>query len=120
MQSSRQKTGCWEFNRRRQAKKLAALTGALLVTMAIAVFGPAVGWVSNPWNTVCATVVNLLVGAGMIVASRDFLRGLDELERQIHLGAMAITLGIGLIVDPPIPTSKSLTSSASTRRSRTW
>ena len=98
MERKRQETADWQTNKRRQTKKLATWTGAWLLTMAIAVFGPAIAWASNPWITVGATAVNLLVGAGMIVANRDLLRSLDEMERQIHLDAMAITLGIGLIV----------------------
>ena len=34
----------------------------------------------------------------MLIANRDYLRGLDEMQRTILLEAMALSLGVGLVV----------------------
>lgn len=88
----------WEENVRRQTAKLAVWTVAWLVTLAIATFGPKFLWNWNDGITTAATLVNLLVGIGMIVANKNHLRSLDEMQQKIYLEAMAITLGVGLVV----------------------
>ena len=47
--------------------------------------------------TVAAILLNVAVGAGMIVANKLHLDGLDELQRKIQLEAMALALGVGLV-----------------------
>ena len=88
----------WQDRKRQQTVKLAIWTGAWLLSMALATFGPQFLWAGNKLATVIATAVNVLVGFRMILANRDLLRTLDELEQRVHFDAMAITLGIGLVV----------------------
>ena len=38
------------------------------------------------------------MGVGMIIANKNHLQGLDELQRKMHLEAMALSLGVGLII----------------------
>ena len=38
------------------------------------------------------------IGAGMIIANRDYLRGLDELQQKIQLEAMALTNVAGILL----------------------
>ena len=38
------------------------------------------------------------IGFGMIRMFRQYLLGLDELQRKIQLDAMALSLGVGLVV----------------------
>ena len=71
-------------------------TGAWLVTMAIAVFGPILVW-QDKLLTGVAIVINIAVGVGMIVANKNHLGGLDELQQKIQLEAMALALGVGLV-----------------------
>ena len=81
---------------RRNTIRLAWWTGAWLVTMATAVFGPLFAWESKVIS-LGAILVNVAAGIGMIVANKQHLDGLDELQRKIQLEAMAIALGVGLV-----------------------
>ncbi len=78
--------------------RLGYWTGAWLVTMAVAVFGPKLVWQSNELLTILAIAINLGVGFGMIMANKHHLAGLDEMHQIIQLEAMALSLGIGLVV----------------------
>jgi len=73
-------------------------TIAWVVTMAIAAFSPKFIWDYNTAITIIAIVINLVVGFRMLVANRDYLRGLDEMQQKILLDAMALSLGVGLVV----------------------
>jgi hypothetical protein len=66
--------------------------------MAVAVFGPQLVWESNSTLTLLALAANLIVGAGMILANKTHLQGLDELQQRIQLEAMALALGVGLVL----------------------
>lgn len=44
-----------------------------------------------------AWVISLAIGVGMILANKHHLQGLDELQRNMQLEAMAVSLGVGLI-----------------------
>lgn len=78
--------------------RLAIWTGAWLITTALASFGPKLIWDFNNLISVSAILLNILVGAGMIWANKRFLQDLDELQQKIQLEAMALALGIGLIL----------------------
>ena len=73
-------------------------TFAWVITMAIAAFSPKFIWDFNTALTIAAVLINLAVGFKMLVANRDYLRGLDEMQRTILLEAMALALGVGLVV----------------------
>jgi len=88
----------WAANTTRNTVRLAYWTGAWVLTMAIANFGPRVIWQFNEPLTIVAILINLLVGFGMILANKRHLNGLDEMHRKIQLEAMALSLGIGLVV----------------------
>jgi len=83
---------------RKDTLNLAGWTGAWLVTLAIATFGPLLVWNGAVLPTLAAILVNLGFGIGMILANKRHLQGLDELHQKIQLEAMALTLGIALIV----------------------
>ena len=68
----------------------------VLATAGVA-FGPKNLWNFNTWLTIIAVLIHISVGLGMIRVFKQFLLGLDELQRKIHLDAMAISLGIGLV-----------------------
>ena len=88
----------WAANIARNTALLGYWTGAWLVTMAVANFGPEFIWQSNEWLTILAILINLGVGFGMIVANKRHLKGLDEMHQKIQLEAMALSLGVGLVV----------------------
>ena len=68
----------------------------VLATAGVA-FGPKNLWNFNTLLTIIAVLIHIGLGLGMIRVFKQFLLGLDELQRKIHLDAMAISLGIGLV-----------------------
>jgi len=72
-------------------------TGAWLVTTAAVAFGPKFIWDFSTLPTIIAVLVNLAVGLGMIMATRRYLKGLDEMQQKIFLDAGALTLGVGMV-----------------------
>lgn len=81
---------------RKDTLNLAGWTGAWLASLAVATFGPLLLWESVVLS-LAAVIVNLGLGAGMIVANKRHLEGLDELQQRIQLEAMALTLGVAMV-----------------------
>ena len=73
-------------------------TFAWVITMAIAAFAPKFIWDFNTALTITAMLINLAVGFRMLIANRTYLRDLDEMQQKILLEAMALALGVGLVV----------------------
>ncbi len=82
---------------RKNTIKLALWTMSWVVTLAVATFGPKFIWDNELFLTIFAVAVNLVIGILMIVANRSYFNNLDELQRKIHLEALAITLGLSMI-----------------------
>ena len=97
MDTANSESGNWAARTRRNTVRLGIWTLAWLVTMAIAVFGPLLVWDATV-PTIFAIVANLAAGAGMIIANKNYVRGLDEMQQKIQLEAMALALGVGLVV----------------------
>jgi len=72
-------------------------TGAWVLATAGVAFGSKYLWNFNGWLTIIAVLIHLGLGLVMIKVFKQFLLGLDELQRKIHLDAMALSLGIGLV-----------------------
>ena len=87
----------WKARNTKNTLSLGYWTGAWLITLAIATFGPRYIWASSTVITVLAVLLNLGVGFGMILANKRQLNGLDELQQKIQLESMALSLGVGLI-----------------------
>lgn len=94
------KTGSndWATNTMKNTLRLGYWTAAWVSTMALANFGPKFIWQMNTSLTIIAIVLNLAIGFGMILANKRHLNGLDEMHQKIQLEAMALSLGIGLVV----------------------
>lgn len=88
----------WAANSERNTLLLGYWTAAWVLTMALANFGPRFIWQSNESITILAIVINMVIGFGMILANRRQLRGLDEMHQKIQLEAMAVSLGVALVV----------------------
>ena len=88
----------WSEETKTNTKNLAIWTGAWLVTMAIATFGSLLIWPESQVLKSLTLLLNLLMGVGVIFANKRHLRGLDELQQKIQLEAMALSLGVGLVV----------------------
>lgn len=91
------KNDSWALNTKRNSKVLAYWTAAWLLTLAVVAFGPKFIWDFNPTISVLVIVVNALVGAGMILANKRHINGLDEMQRKLSLEAMAIALGVAVV-----------------------
>ncbi|MBT8083265.1 MAG: hypothetical protein KJO56_12645 [Gammaproteobacteria bacterium] len=96
MKKAGTRSGSLEERARQNTVQLAMWTAAWLITMALAVFGPTFLWTSKTLSLV-AILVNLVVGAFMLIANKRHLDGLDELQRKIQIDAMALALGVGLV-----------------------
>jgi hypothetical protein len=88
----------WAVRTNKNTIRLMCWTGAWTATMAMAAFGPQLVWHFDTLLTILATLINLGAGFGMILANKRNLEGLDELQRKIQLEAMALSLGVGLVV----------------------
>ena len=73
-------------------------TVAWVLATAGAAFGPKSLWDFNTLPTILGVLVHIGIGFGMIRMFRQYLLGLDELQRKIQLDAMALTLGVGMVV----------------------
>ena len=60
------------------------------------------GAVNNLWNNIIFTqiglIINLAIGFGMIIANKNLFKTYDELQKKIQFEAMAITLGLLVVV----------------------
>jgi len=97
MASNTRPTGDWKATQARNTARLGFWTLAWVLSFALAAFGPKLIWDYQTALTLLAVLVNLGVGAGMILANGRHLRGLDELHQKVFLDAGALTLGVGLV-----------------------
>ncbi len=91
------KTTDWHLQKKKNLKHLAIWTLGWVLSMALVTFGPIAVWGDMKALTIIAFMINLGFGIGMIVANRNHINGLDELDRKITFDAMAIALGVGVI-----------------------
>lgn len=79
-------------------RKLATWTFLWTAFQAVIVFGGLLIWPEQALIQQLTVILGLLFGVFMIAANRQHFQSLDELERTIQLEAMALTLGLTLIV----------------------
>ena len=73
-------------------------TGAWVGSTALMSFGPSALWDFDIAVTFLAIAANLIVGGFMLYSFFRQLKNMDELQRQTHLEAMALTLGITMVL----------------------
>lgn len=73
-------------------------TFSWLLSTALVAFGPESVWDFNTTLTILALLLNLGIGVGMIVANKQHLKGLDDLQQKIQLEGMALALGVSLVL----------------------
>ena len=73
-------------------------TVAWVLATAGAAFGPRFLWDFNTLPTILGVLIHIGIGFGMIRMFRQYLLRLDELQRKIQLDAMALSLGVGIVV----------------------
>lgn len=81
----------------RATKSLFLWTLAWLLSLAVVAFGAKLIWNFDTTMTLIAIAVNLVLGAKMIIANKRHLDQLDELQRKLHMNAMAVSLGISVV-----------------------
>ncbi len=87
-----------EARARKTTIQLAFWTSAWVMSTALTTFGPEYIWDYNTTLSMISVLLQLGFGFGMIFAHKQHLVGLDDLMRKIQLEAMAIALGVGLVV----------------------
>ena len=97
MNDSNTESGSWAANNTKNTSRLRSWTAAWVLSMAIATFGPILVW-ENSSLTFALIVLNLAIGFGMIWANKLHLKGMDEMHQKGQLEAMALSLGVGLVV----------------------
>lgn len=83
---------------KRNTINLAIWTMAWTLSIALVTFGPKSLWNFNHTFTILALILNVVLGVAMILANIRYLNGLDELYKKLQLEAMAITLGVSLVI----------------------
>ena len=91
----------FETRVRKSSTRLGLWSLAWVASSALLGFGHRLLWSETPAITWVALGINLLIGIGVVVANRQHLQQVDEMQRKIMFDAMAITLGVGLIVGVP-------------------
>ena len=98
MQHSNTESTDWENQNKNNQKHLKLWSGLWCLTMALATFGPKFIWDYQTSLTVLGILLNLGTGFRMVLWNKRFLQGLDELQKKIQLEAMALSMGVGLVV----------------------
>ena len=81
--------------------QLLGWSGAWMGTCALMKFGPKFLWDKALVFTPLAVGVNVCVGVGLILAYKKHVAELDELQRKIYFNALAIAVGVTLVVGVP-------------------
>lgn len=55
------------------------------------------GWIEGDTFAIVATLAVTVLGIGLLLAFRRFLKDADELRRKIELDALALTVGVGIV-----------------------
>ncbi len=72
-------------------------TFAWVLSIAFVTFGSKYLWEFNPTITVIMILISSLVGIGVIITNRKYIKQIDELQRKILLDAMGVSLGVAVI-----------------------
>jgi len=82
---------------KRQNKIMLAWTFAWVASIAFLT-----GGVNSLWDSLLITkiglLINLAIGIGMIIANKNLFNTYDELQKKIQFEAMAVTLGLVVVV----------------------
>jgi hypothetical protein len=82
---------------KKQTKILVACTFAWVASLAFLSAGANYLW-DSLLITKIGLLINLAIGIGMIIAHKNLFKTYDELQKKIQFEAMAITLGLAVVV----------------------
>lgn len=97
MSATQTNPGGWARTQQRNTRMLAAWTAAWVATVALATFGHKFLWDGDKFISLLVIVIQVAIGAGMILSNKRLLLGLDEMQQRIQLEAMGVTLGVALV-----------------------
>lgn len=97
MNHEKAKTKGWATRKSRIIRQMAYWSGAYVLTMAVATFGPKLLWDYNQLLTIGAIILNFLAGIGMILVNIRHLNVLDEMMKKIQLEAMGLSLSVAVV-----------------------
>ncbi len=100
IQAKRPEKG-YESRIRANVIRLFVWNGAWGAATALMAFGPKYLWNRASVFTLLAVGLDVAVGVGMVLANRNYLAELDELQRKVQLNSMAITLGVAVVAGVP-------------------
>ena len=83
---------------KRNTKSIAVWTGLWLISTAALAFGPKFLWDYHTVISMVLVCVNLFFGYKMVVANKQLLEDLDELQQNIMFLGMAFALGCTVVV----------------------
>ena len=88
---------------KKQIKIMLAWTLAWVASLAfLTVINKSAGAENSLWDNIIFTqiglIINLAIGIGMIIANKNLFKTYDELQKKIQFEAMAITLGLAVVV----------------------
>ena len=75
--------------------------GAWGAATALMAFGPKLLWNRTLVFTLLAVGLDVAVGVGMILANKNYLAELDDLQRKVQLNSMGITLAVAVVAGVP-------------------
>ena len=85
-----------------QMKIMLAWTLAWVVSLGILTANNKLAAENSLWDniiyTIIGLIINLAIGIGMIIANKNLFKTYDELQKRIQFEAMAITLGLTVVV----------------------
>jgi hypothetical protein len=102
MNQVRLQSNGYESRMRTNVIRLFRWSGAYGAATALMALGPGFLWHRAVVFTMLAIGLDVAVGVGMILANKNYLAELDELQRKVQLNSMGITLGVGLIAGVPL------------------
>ncbi len=88
----------WKSRTRRTTVRLMIWTAVWTTSVGLSTFGPKFFWDYHTLYTALSIALALGAGYGMILAIKENLKSMDEMQQRIQLNAMGITLGAVLVV----------------------
>lgn len=82
----------------RSTKRLFVWTSSWLLSLATVALGPKFIWDFGITVTLITVFINLALGYKMIMANISHLNDMDEMQRKIQLEAMALSLGVSVVL----------------------
>lgn len=98
MNNPNTKSDSWAAKNTKNTLVVFYWTIAWISTTALVKFGTEYIWQSNKLFTGLAILLNVVIGFGMVLAVKRYLMGLDEMQQKIQMDAMALSLGVGLVI----------------------